>query len=138
MADAQGSTYGGFWIRALALFTDSAILFVASMILMAASAFLGPGGATIGSAAVTLGYLPYFPVMHASARQATIGKQLLGLQVAHAQSGERISFLRALGRALGQIVSGAVFGMGYAIAAFTARKQALHDLIALTVVLRTG
>ncbi|HEX5629174.1 MAG TPA: RDD family protein [Usitatibacteraceae bacterium] len=138
MAATHEGSYGGFWIRALAIFTDSAILTVVGIAIMAASAFLGETGLTIGTVVLFLAFLLYFPVMQSSARQATVGKGLLGLKVAHAGTGERISFLRAFGRELGKIVSGAVFCIGYIIAAFTGRKQALHDLIASTVVVREG
>jgi hypothetical protein len=79
----------------------------------------------------------YFPVMHASARQGTFGKALLGLKVARVDGG-RISILRSLGRELAKILSSAVFMVGYIMAGFTGRKQALHDLVASTYVIREG
>lgn len=47
-----------------------------------------------------------------------------------------MSFGRAAGRTLGKILSGVIVYLGYVLAAFTARKQALHDLIAGTMVLK--
>jgi hypothetical protein len=75
--------------------------------------------------------------MQASKLQATFGKALLGLRVTGYQ-GNRISFLRSLGRELAKILSSAVLMVGYIMAAFTARKQALHDLVASTYVVREG
>ena len=78
----------------------------------------------------------YFAGFESSALQATPGKLLLGLRVADV-SGRRISFARAGVRLLGKVLSGACAGAGYLMAALTKRRQALHDLIASTVVLRS-
>ncbi|MCK5087480.1 MAG: RDD family protein, partial [Melioribacteraceae bacterium] len=37
---------------------------------------------------------------------------------------------RATGRFFGKILSGLIFNIGYIMAAFTERKQALHDILA--------
>ena len=47
----------------------------------------------------------------------------------------RISFWRALGRYAAKILSAMTLGIGYIMAGFTDRKQALHDMIADTLVL---
>jgi uncharacterized RDD family membrane protein YckC len=49
--------------------------------------------------------------------------------------GQRISFLRATGRYLAKFLSALILFIGFIMAAFTARKQALHDMIAGTLVL---
>ena len=50
---------------------------------------------------------------------------------------KRLSFGHATGRFFAKIVSGMVpLAIGYIMAAFTERKQALHDLIAGTLVLK--
>jgi uncharacterized RDD family membrane protein YckC len=49
--------------------------------------------------------------------------------------GRRVSFARANGRFWSKIISGLFFSIGYIIAAFTERKQALHDLLAATLVI---
>ena len=140
VAAAGGAAqYGGFWIRSLALSVDSTILFLASIVIAVGFSMLGAELAMIGGLIAVLIQLLYFPLMHASARQATIGKQMLGLKVAHAQTGDRISIPRALARdVLGKIISSVVMGLGYLIAAFTPRKQGLHDYVASTVVVREG
>jgi Tfp pilus assembly major pilin PilA len=73
--------------------------------------------------------------MQSSSRQATLGKMALGIKVTSAE-GERISFLRATGRYFATILSGLILMIGYLLAAFTQRKQALHDMIAGTLVVR--
>ena len=48
--------------------------------------------------------------------------------------GNRISFERASGRYFAKWVSSLTLLVGYIIAGFTARKQALHDMLAGTLV----
>ena len=76
MAEPSGTQYGGFWIRFLALLADSAIVFLVSAFLIAGAAMaLGPEELTMVALVVwLLGFL-YWPVMHASKRQATFGKR---------------------------------------------------------------
>jgi uncharacterized RDD family membrane protein YckC len=77
----------------------------------------------------------YYAGMHASKWQATVGKKLLKLKVTDLQ-GNRISFWRGLGRYLAMVFISSIFYIGYIIAAFTDKKQSLHDLIAGTVVVK--
>lgn len=77
----------------------------------------------------------YFAGMESSARQATLGKSAMGLVVTGID-GNRISFLRATGRYFAKWLSAVILLIGYIMAAFTARKQALHDIIASTLVLK--
>jgi uncharacterized RDD family membrane protein YckC len=77
----------------------------------------------------------YFAGMHASKWQATIGKKALGLVVTDLK-GNRITFWRGLGRYLAMSFLSSIFMIGYIIAAFTDKKQSLHDFIAGTFVVR--
>jgi hypothetical protein len=77
--------------------------------------------------------LGYFVVLERSRWQGTIGKRLLGLQVATAQ-GERMSWLRALFRQACKFLELVIGGLGYVIAAFNSRGQAFHDLLSRTIV----
>ena len=54
---------------------------------------------------------------------------LLGIVVTD-MDGRRVSFLRALGRNAGKIVSHLAFHIGFIMAGVTAKKQALHDMLA--------
>jgi uncharacterized RDD family membrane protein YckC len=76
----------------------------------------------------------YFALFESSARQATPGKMMLGLFVTDLE-GRRISFARALGRTLAKVLSKAFCYLGYIAAIFTQRNQALHDMLAATLVL---
>ena len=75
----------------------------------------------------------YFAWMESSSWQATLGKKMLGIRVTDL-GGRRISFARASGRYLAKLISSAVFCIGFIMAAFTEKKQALHDIIAGTLV----
>jgi len=77
----------------------------------------------------------YEAAMESSAKQATLGKMALGLKVTDVE-GRRISFARATGRHFAKYISGMILLIGYIMAGFTARKQALHDMIAGTLVIR--
>jgi uncharacterized RDD family membrane protein YckC len=50
-------------------------------------------------------------------------------------NGKRISYRRSLGRSLGRVLSAIICFIGFLVALFTARSQALHDLLADTLVL---
>ena len=52
-------------------------------------------------------------------------------------AGNELSFLRALGRNLGKILSSITLAVGYMMAGFTKKKQALHDIMASCLVVRT-
>jgi uncharacterized RDD family membrane protein YckC len=126
--------YGGFWIRFLAYLIDSLILgigFVAVMML------LGMMGLELFSPEIIFAVVAilYWAGMHASGRQATYGKALVGLKVT-GTIGDRVSIVKALVRELAKILSTMTFLIGYILAGLTKRKQALHDFIASTQVVR--
>ena len=138
MSEPTGTQYGGFWVRFLALLADSAILFlICAALLVGAAMVLGPEQLMPVVFAVGLLGLLYWPVMHASGWQATVGKAMVGLKVGRFD-GRRISILRSLWRELAKIFSAAVLMLGYLMAAVLPRKQGLHDLMAATYVVREG
>ena len=74
--------------------------------------------------------------MESSERQATFGKAAVSVYVTD-DKGQRLSFGHASGRFFSKIISGMIpFGIGYIMAGFTAKKQALHDMIAGTLVMK--
>src|SRR5690606_10177125 len=77
----------------------------------------------------------YFASFESSTKQATPGKMALGIIVTDYE-GERISFGKALGRKFAKILSTITLGIGYIMAAFTEQKQALHDMVAGTLVVQ--
>ncbi len=163
VASARASTqlqYGGFWLRFAASLVDGLILgipmgAVALVLIFLFGGFgvlihMHPGdpGAARAFAATMIPILflvmlvfvilqwLYFASMESSPRQATFGKSILSLRVANLD-GQRISFGHATGRFFAKFVTGMIpFAIGYLMAGFTAKKQALHDFIAGTLVLR--
>ncbi len=68
---------------------------------------------------------------------ATIGKLLTGIRVRR-KDGGRISFLTAFIRFIGRNISALILMLGYILALFDRKHQALHDKIANTLVLKKG
>jgi uncharacterized RDD family membrane protein YckC len=65
-----------------------------------------------------------------------LGKKALGLVVTD-MAGRRVSFGRATGRHFSKIITNMVPALiGYIMAGFTEKKQALHDMMAGCLVLR--
>lgn len=75
----------------------------------------------------------YYVLMESSKVQGTVGKMALGIVVVDAEM-KPVSFGQASARFWSQFVSLLTLGIGYIMAGFTTRKQALHDLIAHTYV----
>ncbi|HQH26646.1 MAG TPA: RDD family protein [Oligoflexia bacterium] len=150
--------YAGFWLRLCAFVVDGVILQTIYTALayaaLAAGAYVPLNIFGISDSiasrllAVVVSLLVflliallvcifYSIVLEASRLHATLGKLVLGLEVVR-ESGEHVSFWHAVGRNAAKLVSVLPFSLGFVMAAFTARKQALHDKIARTlVVVRT-
>jgi uncharacterized RDD family membrane protein YckC len=137
----QDIVYAGFWKRAAAAIADSMVIgLIGRFGGEALGTLLGDlfGGGELAVAlmiaSVTLLLQAcYYAFFHASFNAATPGKMLIGIKVVRSD-GENISFLRAVARYFATIPSGLLLGIGYLMAGFTARKQALHDMICDTVV----
>lgn len=156
---SNGMQYGGFWRRAIAAFVDAFVIgFIALPIFFAAFAgiifyVISIGGGawtastTIGTNEVIAGfvgnlvfllvYIGYFAGMESSLRQATYGKMMLGVKVVD-EDGFRISFWHAVGRYFAKYLSIFTLFIGFLMAAFTEKKQALHDMVAKTLVIKEG
>lgn len=125
--------YAGFWLRFVAYLVDGVLLWVVNLII----GLLFGNTAGLGAASiieVVFAWL-YFSLMESSSTQATLGKMLLGIKVT-TLDGERIGFGRATGRYFGKILSGLILCIGYMMAGWTSQKQALHDMIASTLVVK--
>lgn len=75
----------------------------------------------------------YYALLESSSSQATVGKMALGIKVVD-RDGHRLSFPHALGRWFAAALSYITLYIGFLMAAFTERKQALHDLAVGTFV----
>lgn len=136
-------SYAGFWMRFLAAVIDGILMLIATMILLVPLMLIvglaGDAAAIEGVAnlfsyfvSIPLAWL-YEALMTSSEKQATVGKLALGLRVTDL-NGNRISFGRATGRHFAKYLSQIILMIGYLIQPFTERKQALHDILAGTVV----
>lgn len=75
----------------------------------------------------------YWGLMESSKYRATLGKMVMGLYVGD-MDGKPLSVGAAFIRAGGKAFSTIILGIGFVVAFFTQNKQALHDLIAKTMV----
>jgi uncharacterized RDD family membrane protein YckC len=135
--------YGGFWIRLGAKFIDWIIITVAMVALYAVvvpmmgsarnpSSFLAIQGLLmLLQFAIPVAYGTWFLGRFA----ATIGKMACGLKVVTAEGG-RVTYARALGRCLAEIISQIILYIGYIIAASDDEKRTLHDRICNTRVVK--
>jgi uncharacterized RDD family membrane protein YckC len=80
--------------------------------------------------------LIYYSIWESSGLRATPGKLATGIKVSDA-NGNRLSFIRALGRNFCKVFSAIIFMIGYMMAGWTEKKQALHDLICNCVVTKS-
>ena len=132
--------YAGFWWRLLAYLIDytviacvQAVLTVLVLVITASSADL----LTLVNIAVVCSLIAwaYYSLLESSPARGTLGKIALNLFVADVH-GDPITFYRASARYWLKLLSGWTFGVGWLLAAFTPRKQALHYLLSGTLVLR--
>jgi uncharacterized RDD family membrane protein YckC len=146
--------YAGFWRRVGACFIDSTLLSLVSWIFIAIAGFGGVGLSNAGASETTargfvasglllallcyvIGGWLYYALMESSAQGATLGKKVFGLRVTDLE-GNRLSFIEASGRLWGKILSALILYIGFMMAGWTSKKQALHDIMAGTLVLRRG
>ncbi len=157
---SRGFTYAGFWLRLVAALIDGVIMSVALCVLLVPLFLLTGFGAHLDGMvqrhgqpdpALVVGLIGmifvfavvsvliqwlYHAYLESGEKQATWGKQALGLYVTDLM-GNPVTFGRASGRFFAKMVTGMIpLGIGYIMAGFTERKQALHDMIASCLVLR--
>jgi uncharacterized RDD family membrane protein YckC len=159
LAPILPSPYAGFWLRVVAHLIDDLLLGIGIGILVLLGVAMvgidsirsmveGMNGedfqmpAPIISAILLVSFASivlvwiYNAAMESSRHQGTLGKMALGLIVTDSQ-GRPIGFAHATGRYFAKIITGLIpLGIGYAMAGFTEKKQALHDMIAGCLVLR--
>ena len=76
----------------------------------------------------------YFALQESSTKQATLGKRLMGIYVTSTDE-TQLTFVQASIRHFSKYLSSILF-IGFIMAIFTKKRQALHDLIADAVVLK--
>jgi len=127
--------YAGFWIRFGAYIIDAIILWIVQVaigFLLIADYSIFGGNIAMSLFQIVLG-IAYFCGMESSSRQATLGKLAVGIKVGD-ENGQQITFGNALGRYLGKILSALILCIGFMMAGWDDKKQALHDKLASTYV----
>lgn len=139
----EAEEYAGFWRRLAALLVDGIVLWMIMMAVVLVMVGLTARAhadsnlpAIIVGMLVLGGPLLYFVGMESGERGATFGKRAVKIRVVNLD-GERIGTGRALVRYLGHYLSYAFFYVGFLMQPFTPRKQALHDMVSGTLVVRT-
>lgn len=131
--DLRPMEHAGLFKRFLAGVIDLAVLWTISYGIGLLFGFL-IGPSIWGSIIATFVGVGYICGFQSSSWQATFGMKLLKIRLTDYQ-GERVSFLRAVGRYLSTTVSVIPLFVGYIMIGFTMNKQALHDLLTKTYVL---
>ena len=128
--------YAGFWVRWAALFIDGLIFDIAYGAIygigilifgFSNSHLMGVGGIS------TVAFYVYF-IWMTYKHQATLGKMAVGIKVT-SDNGERLSIWNVILReTVGKLASGIILSIGYMMAGWTKKKQALHDKFVHSVV----
>ena len=143
----------GFWIRFVAYIVDAfiltlALVLIGGVVIGLAVVISGTSGmdseVAIGAAVVlailaylVIGWL-YEALLTSGPHGATLGKQAVGVRIVCAD-GTPMSFGRATGRHFLKVFVTPMIplAIGYMMAGFTARKRAVHDMMADTFVIKT-
>ncbi|HEY0333077.1 MAG TPA: RDD family protein [Stenotrophomonas sp.] len=150
LTGAADVVYAGFWRRFAASVIDSFLIGLAALpITLPAGIAMGVfDSSRLGNesalAAVLLFQLAiqvfslvvtvtYFSGFHASRFMASPGKLAVGIKVVRSD-GTRLSLGRSVGRGFAYYLNILTLYIGFLMAAFTQRKQGLHDLICDTLV----
>ena len=142
--------YAGFWLRFVAYIIDAILINIVTSIInsalgvnMFAALISNPDASPEESMEMLTTMLPsvmqasaiamvitflYFAYMESSKHQGTLGKIALGLKVTD-MNGQKIDFVKALTRNIAKILSAILLLIGYIMAGFTEKKQALHDVL---------
>jgi uncharacterized RDD family membrane protein YckC len=153
----MNTNYAGFWLRFVAVLIDGILI---GAVTWPVVAILGLGAASsvenmesmdeaqamsMAGGMMAMGFAfqasffilqtLYFALMESSSKQATVGKMVLGIKVTDV-NGNKLDFVKALVRNVCKLISSFILCIGYIMAGFTEKKQALHDMIASTLVVK--
>lgn len=134
--------YAGFWLRTASFLIDMIIIFIGLAILLGIIISIEPSlesqeSENLASVLWILGSWLYYAIWESSKHQATPGKKALGLKVVD-DKGDQIDFGKATGRYFGKIVSTIIMYIGFVMAGITKKKQALHDIMANCLVIKSN
>lgn len=130
--------YAGFWKRFFAAIIDGIILnftlFIAGYAI--GYIFYGINDGELITIIYIMGFVAtwlYHALLECSSKQATWGKQIIGIKVTNLNGG-RVGFGQASGRYFGMFLSAITLGIGFIMVGFTKKKQGLHDIISSCLV----
>ena len=133
--------FGSFDQRLLASALDwFFVLTICVPVAFLISIFIANGAVRLVIAFSLLFFVPFIKLvyhitMECSARQATFGKQIIGIKVCDMQ-GKRLNITHSAGRNLAKIFSVLTFFIGYLFIFFNKKQQCLHDVLAGTLVMK--
>jgi len=133
--------YVGFWMRAWATIIDTVLLIIIILpILLAAygTAYFESKQVIQGPVDFIISWVlpPVAAILFWVYRSATPGKMAISARIVDADTGQKPSTAQFIGRYFAYLVSIIPFGLGFIWVAFDARKQAWHDKLAGTLVVR--
>jgi uncharacterized RDD family membrane protein YckC len=138
----EGPRYAGFWIRLVAFAIDTVLLMAVTLPLLLwvyGLQYLDPQGPKIhGPMELLISYV--LPAVAAIVfwkyKSATPGKMIVSARIVDAKTGGRLSNAQCLIRYFAYLVSLLPVGLGFLWIAVDRRKQAWHDKLAGTLVVR--
>jgi uncharacterized RDD family membrane protein YckC len=143
MSTDVGVRYAGFWIRLAAFLLDIILLMAITgplLFLIYGLAYFDPEGGSgpRGPLDILISYV--LPAVAAIVfwkyKSATPGKMVLSIRIIDARTGGKLSTAQCIVRYFAYLVSTIPLGLGFLWIAFDRRKQAWHDKLAGTVVMR--
>ena len=127
--------YASFGRRFLAILLDGFIIMLISMAINLPFALFLPDLSSLGTL-IGYGCSLFYYIYFIGSRGQTLGKMALGIKVVKTD-GSPVGYLNAfLREVVGKFISGLVLGLGYLWILWDPRKQAWHDKIANTIVVK--
>ena len=135
--------YVGIWARVLATLIDSVLIMAITLpplLAIYGLAYLENNEAVSGLADILISnILPMILViLFWTKKQATPGKMAVSAKIVDAETGGKPSKKQCVGRYFAYILSAIPLGLGFLWVAFDPKKQAWHDKLAGTVVVKVS
>jgi uncharacterized RDD family membrane protein YckC len=135
--------YVGFWARVGATLIDSLLIVAITLPLLfgvygdgyflSEASIKGPADFLISYVLPTIAIIVFWRL-----KQATPGKMIIGAKIVDAKTGSAPATGKLVIRYFGNIISLIPLGLGYCWIAFDSKRQAWHDKLAGTVVVRNN
>src|SRR5258708_30605119 len=129
--------YAGFWRRLAAYLIDGLLLAAVQSVLAVGVLMMAPRDlyalANLAPVSAAMSWA-YFALFESSPMRATVGKYAVGLYISD-MHGDPITFRHGPAPYFLKILSSLTLMVGWFMAAFTLRTQALHDVLPDTLVL---